>query len=71
MDRFSKLRRCPRCGGKELQVEESHLKGMVLVHCMDCESVFEMHDRTDRKQRRRNEGGGDRRRRDDRSVADE
>ena len=51
MSRSEGLTKCPRCGGKNLQVENPGGSGMLVVVCMDCEAEFKQHRRQEKRRR--------------------
>ena len=36
------MKKCPHCGGKNLEVEDASSHDFQIVYCLDCDAVFEM-----------------------------
>jgi transcription initiation factor TFIIIB Brf1 subunit/transcription initiation factor TFIIB len=43
MKQDATMKKCPRCGSKQLHKENSLNRGVSVVICQDCDSVFELH----------------------------
>ena len=43
------MKKCPHCGGKNLEVEESSSHDFQIVYCLDCDAAFEMDRKGNRK----------------------
>ncbi|MDD3731888.1 MAG: hypothetical protein PHU88_05890 [candidate division Zixibacteria bacterium] len=46
MSKNISLKICPRCGSRNLQVEEEEGKDRLVVICEDCDEVFELHNKS-------------------------
>ena len=57
MGRSKKVRKCPRCGGKDLLLQDTFNDGTNLYVCADCDYEFEI--------------GGNRGRKNNRDIEDE
>jgi transposase-like protein len=53
MSKRKGLRECPVCGSKNLQVEGHSSKGRQILHCEECDEVFEIHLGGDKHERER------------------
>jgi uncharacterized metal-binding protein (TIGR02443 family) len=42
MGRFTKTRKCPRCGSKDVLLQDSFENGVNLFVCVDCDHEFEI-----------------------------
>lgn len=43
------MKKCPHCGGKNLEVEETSSHDFQIVYCLDCDAAFEMDRKGSRK----------------------
>ena len=58
MSKRKGMRECPNCGSKNLQVEGHSSKGRQILHCEECDEVFEIRlggDKHDRERERERE----------------
>ena len=45
MPKNKSFKSCPRCGSRNLQIEQEEGRDRLLIICEDCDEVFEMHNK--------------------------
>lgn len=47
------MRKCPNCGSKNLEIEDSSSHDFQIVCCLDCDAVFELHQKSGKRSKYR------------------